>query len=177
MQGEEPDLCARLLRNGFVTTLGRADPAIHHVSTKRQRELITHYATRNQFLIPIRYGSGAGLALQMAARSAFSAGRIWRSRHPRAVLQGAGEGISLSRAPGQRDPLPKPLYRLLMRLEAERLAGRPRTRLEDVEELLPQRPTLPSADAERAGGQADAAAPPASPSSRAATSPETGSAP
>ena len=36
MQGEEPDLCAKLLLRGLVTTLGRADPGIHHVSPKRR---------------------------------------------------------------------------------------------------------------------------------------------
>ena len=37
-------------------------------------------------LIAIRYGSGSALALQLLARSLFSAGRAWRSGYPRAVL-------------------------------------------------------------------------------------------
>ncbi len=89
MQGEEPDLCAKLLLRGMVTTLGHADPGIHHVSPKRQNELIVRYATRNQMLIALRYGTGWALALQLLARSLFSAGRAWRSGYPRAVLAGA----------------------------------------------------------------------------------------
>jgi len=144
MQGEEPDLCAKLLLRGLVTILGRADPGIHHVSPRRQNELITRFATRNQMLIAMRYGSGTALALQLFARSLFSAGRAWRSGYPRAVLGGAREGILLGRSKAQRNPLPPPLYRLLMELEAERLGGFRRTRLEDVVGLLPQRRTVPA---------------------------------
>jgi len=144
LQGEEPDYCAKLLRRGLVTTLGRADPGIHHVSPRRQNELISRYATRNQMLIAMRYGAGTALAWQLLARSLFSAGRAVRSGHPRAVLAGAREGIALGRRKAQRNPLPPRLYRLLMQLEAERLSGIPLTRLEDVVDLLPHRYTVPA---------------------------------
>jgi GT2 family glycosyltransferase len=173
MQGEEPDLCAKLLRRGLVTTLGRADPGIHHVSPRRQNELISRYATRNQMLVAMRYGTGTALAWQLMARSLFSAGRAWRSGYPRAVLAGAREGISLGRSQAQRNPLPPRLYRLLMQLEAERLSGVPLTRLEDVVDLLPRRRTVPSQVA--AGprpAQSEAAA--ASSASLPATSAPTG---
>ena len=38
MYGEERDLSLRLLSEGFVTRMGRAEPALHHVSEVRSRE-------------------------------------------------------------------------------------------------------------------------------------------
>ena len=174
MQGEEPDLCAKLLLRGLVTTLGHADPGIHHVSPRRQNELIARYGTRNQMLVALRYGTGSALALQLLARSLFSAGRAWRSGYPRAVLAGARDGITLGRSKAQRNPLPTTLYRLLMQLEAERLSGIPRTRLEDVVDLLPQRRTVPSpGTAAEVAAQAEATPEPEPPAASAASPPAT----
>ncbi len=138
IQGDEPDICAKMLSRGWITVLGRAEPAVHHVSPKRDNAFIARYATRNQFLIPIRYGRGLALARDLALRSGFALGKAIRTRQPRAVLDGAIEARAAARAPGARSALPRELYALTTRLEWERRLRRPRTRLEDVEHILPE---------------------------------------
>ena len=139
IQGEEPDLCLKLLAHGWVTALARTDLAVHHISAARDDVMIIRQQTRNQILIPIRYGYGLAMVRDLFMRLTFSAARAARSGQPRAVGEGLLEGISEGRG-GGRTPLPPDLYRLSQRLELERLRNRPSIHLEQIEHLLPAQP-------------------------------------
>lgn len=168
VQGEEPDLCARLLGAGWVTALGVADPAVHHVVADRRSATVTYYATRNQFLVPIGYGSGWPLVRDVVLRSAFSGARAVKRHNAAAVARGMRDAASFSRLGRPRHPLPRPLHRLIQRLEIERLRGRHVTQLHHVEARLPALAAAPDSvtDSGRSpqdAGTARGAAPPSSP--------------
>lgn len=59
-QGEEPDLCIRMLEAGYFVKLGRADPMYHYQSPIRERGRMISYAPRNAVMfvwlnVPTRY--------------------------------------------------------------------------------------------------------------------------
>jgi glycosyltransferase involved in cell wall biosynthesis len=49
-QGEEGDLCIRMLDYGFFVRLGCSDPIIHHESPKRSYHRMDYYGCRNSIL-------------------------------------------------------------------------------------------------------------------------------
>jgi glycosyltransferase involved in cell wall biosynthesis len=49
-QGEEMDLCIRMLDAGFVTRMGSADPILHYESEKRDLSRMDYFGCRNAIL-------------------------------------------------------------------------------------------------------------------------------
>lgn len=137
MEGEEPDVCAKMLARGWVTVVAQGDAVVHHISDVRDSPLRAKLATRSQFLIPMRYGSGPPLAADLAVRLAISTTRAVRTRSPGGVFAGILSALRAVRQPGARTPLPRRLFRLRQKLEVERLRRRLRTQLHDVEHILP----------------------------------------
>ena len=134
--GEEPDLCARLLKRGWVVRLGSADVAIHHRSARRSTAFAARYATRNQLRFPLTHAPmPAGLTDLVAALLIAGLRAIVR-RHPGAVAAGVREGLSGLRAIA-REPMSAELYAVWRRLAREGLRRRQRTTLADIVSVLP----------------------------------------
>jgi GT2 family glycosyltransferase len=132
--GEEPDICARWLARGWVVRLGSADVGVHHRSAKRSTAYALEYATRNQFAYAIRHVPMPALLWQLLLRASFSFLRIVRHGAPSPVLRGF---LAALRHRDAREPLDRRIYRIVWRLELDRLRNRPRIRLEELEPRLP----------------------------------------
>ena len=135
-QGEEPDLCLRMLDGGHVVRLGRADPIHHFESPRRDTRRMDLYGRRNDVLfawhnvpwpavLPHLLGTTAS-GLRLGVRL----GRPWR------MARGLAMGFAAAAAapPGSRRPVSARAYRLTRRLRRGPLP------LDVVEPLLP---TLP----------------------------------
>jgi GT2 family glycosyltransferase len=132
-QGEEADLCLRMLDAGWWVRLGRAPaPVRHHVSPRRDLERMDVYGRRNELLhawlnVPWPWAARAlvghplkGLALGV---------RVGR---PANMLRGIGAGLrAIARARGRRRPVRAATMRVDARLRRERAV-----RLEDVAPAL-----------------------------------------
>ncbi|MEM1165369.1 MAG: glycosyltransferase family A protein [Planctomycetota bacterium] len=142
-QGEENDLCIRLLDAGYIAALGSADPIHHLESPKRSKPAIYRYTARNSLyfawhnvpmpaFLPHYLGSGAKLMLDGVAHPARLA--------PRAsgIAQGLRDTL-LGPERSERQPVRRAVYTLSRRLRAEGPL-----RLDDIEPLLP--PITPAQD-------------------------------
>jgi glycosyltransferase involved in cell wall biosynthesis len=113
--GEEGDLTLRLLAEGYVVRLGRADPVIHEEAALAKTPTVHYLSARNGLLfawrnVPTRY-----LALRMTAVSGRALLVAYRGRQTRAALHGLVAGAAgLRRA--QRRPVPLGAYRLARNL-------------------------------------------------------------
>lgn len=141
---EEPDLCMRLLRHGYVVRLGRGAPVVHHESPYRNVARDLTYICRNHVLLTW-FHVPAGYSLVRVAQILGYVARAavaWRSPGP--ALRGLAQGVRYVLAHrGERTPLSRDAYALYRSL-------RRRPALVDaVEDRLPTRP------------QADPAQPPA----------------
>jgi GT2 family glycosyltransferase len=132
--GEEPDLCARWLRQGWVVRLGSSDLAVHHVSARRAGDFAVRYATRNEWRNAWRHVPTRCLARELTRLAATAAGRAVVRRRPRAVLAGLSDAL---RDRPDREPLPTDLYRVWVQLAGERRRRSPKTRLSEIEHRLP----------------------------------------
>jgi len=132
-QVEEPDFCLRMLAEGYVTRLGRADPLLHLESPKRNVARLLTLTARNELLngwhnvpmpyLPVRWAKVLATCAILAAR--------WRA--PRALLRGVGLGLRDSfRQPGSRQPLPRTVY-----MVNHDIRKRGPLRLEEVDARLP----------------------------------------
>jgi GT2 family glycosyltransferase len=134
-QAEEPDLCIRLLRAGYVVRLGRADPITHYGSPRRNVDRVWFLGTRNDVLFTWYYVPGRYLLTRLARVSAHL---LWLGlgvRRPglflRAILAGYRTAFAERH---RRRPVPPALYRVFRRL------GFAPERLEAVEGVLPELP-------------------------------------
>jgi GT2 family glycosyltransferase len=132
--GEEPDLCARWLRRGWVVRLGTSDVGVHHVSPRRANEFALHYTTRNEWLNAFEHVPPVNLPIELGRLSVVAAARAALRGEPQAVATGIGDAV---RRGGRSDPMPGRLFRLWRRLAVERWRERPHTTLDEVEDLLP----------------------------------------
>jgi glycosyltransferase involved in cell wall biosynthesis len=115
-QGEESDLCLRMLDQGYVVRRGTAEPILHHESPKRVRARIMKYASRN-WVIGILYGYPMPEMLLHLAVKNFNALRLCFRRASLAPLQGmlAGYAHALPRLK-QRKPVRRSTLALFERL-------------------------------------------------------------
>lgn len=129
---EEPDLCLRLLRAGYVVRLGRGAPVLHHESPYRDTVRDLTHICRNHVLmtwfhVPRGY---AVLRVMQVLGYALRASTMWRSPGP--ALRGLAQGARyVARRPAERHPLPPEVYRLFRRLR------RQPARLDALESSLP----------------------------------------
>jgi GT2 family glycosyltransferase len=132
-QGEEADLCLRMLDAGWWVRLGRAAQPIRHLeSPRRDKDRIDVYGRRNELLhvwlnVPLPWLPAylAGYAL----RGVLLGLRLGR---PRPMLRGIGHGAAaIVRARGRRAPVRRATLRVDRRLRRERAV-----RLEDVAPAL-----------------------------------------
>ncbi len=117
-QGEEGDLCIRMLEQGYVVRLGTSDPIFHHESPKRSHERINVYGQRNLMLfawhnvpmpdvlihLPITVLNGLFWGLQKG----------WLSFRLRGTLAGF---VAIWRERAQRKPVSVGVSRLFRRLK------------------------------------------------------------
>lgn len=131
-QGEERDLCVRLLAAGYLTRLGSADPLHHHESPRRNRKLIVEHTARNTILFTWWY-IPAALLLPNFAMNVFNLLRFGlKIRHPIWVTQGIFRGfIDIFRSRSMRQPISYRVYRLFRLLQSK-----PATRLSEAAPLL-----------------------------------------
>jgi glycosyltransferase involved in cell wall biosynthesis len=131
-QAEEPDLCIRMLATGHVVRLGRAEPAVHHASPRRDADLMWFRGTRNDIFFGWHNVPARRLPGYLAKQTLFE---LWvgaRARRPLPFVRGLLSGYRDARAAGEREPVPAAaydLYRFLGRREA--------VPLEEIEDLLP----------------------------------------
>jgi GT2 family glycosyltransferase len=132
-QAEESDLCARMLRAGYVVRLGTAEHILHHESPQRVSERLYLYGRRNDVLfawhnVPMPY-----LAGRLAKVTVHGVLIGMRGRRLGAAIRGLAQGYAqgVRDLPG-RDPLPRELYRVSRRLRRQLIVP-----LEEVEAELP----------------------------------------
>jgi glycosyltransferase involved in cell wall biosynthesis len=123
-QGEEEDLCIRLLDAGYFTRLGTADPINHYESPKRDWRRMDVYGARNKILfswynVPLCY-----LPLHLPAATLNRLLFGLRARRPLNAIRGLLMGFAACiRRPGDRHPVRAQTYRLFRRLR--RSSGMP----------------------------------------------------
>jgi GT2 family glycosyltransferase len=145
-QAEEPDLCIRLMRDGYVVRLGRSEPITHYGSPRRNSERVWFYGTRNDVLFTWYYVPGRYLLPRLAKVSAHL---LWLGigvRRPGLFLRAIFAGYRTAFAEWRRrEPVPSALYRAFRRL------GYAPERIEAVEPVLPaHRGPSPAQDHARA---------------------------
>jgi GT2 family glycosyltransferase len=102
-QGEESDLCVRLLEAGYVVRLGSSDPIHHFESPRRDFRRMDHYGPRNAILFAWQNVPFPAVLLQMPATIL---GVLALTLQPsrlltriRGVLDGLGSCLREDRAP------------------------------------------------------------------------------
>lgn len=131
-QGEEPELCLRLLDAGYAVRLGRADKLHHLESPRRNTPRLVALGRRNDLLhafwnVPMPF-----VLVRLAKVTLHSLwfAVIWRE--PRAVLRGLARGYREGvRALRSRRPVARDTYRL-----DHELRKRGPIRLEEIETRL-----------------------------------------
>lgn len=132
-QGEEFELCLRMLAAGRVVRLGRADRLEHHESPRRPTETMVRLATRNDLLRTF-YSVPMPQAVPVAGKQIVGTlAMARRASRLRAGLQGLAEAARM--AARNRDQR-RPVGRDALRVDRE-LRRRGPLRLETLEPLLP----------------------------------------
>lgn len=129
---EEPDLCLRLLRRGYVVRLGRGAPVVHHESPYRNVARDLTYICRNHVLLTWFHVPAAYASLRVTQILGYvaRAATLWRSPGPAA--RGLAQGVRYVLGHrGERAPLAPGTYALFRSLRR-----RPAL-MEAVEERLP----------------------------------------
>lgn len=117
-QGEERDLCLRLLDAGHLVRLGAADPIHHYESPKRDWARMDYYGRRNDVLFAWHYVPMPYLPVYLAATLANGARAAWRAGRVSRMAAGAIAGIADGFIhPGDRQPVSARIYRLHRRLK------------------------------------------------------------
>jgi glycosyltransferase involved in cell wall biosynthesis len=131
-QGEELDLCIRLLQQGLIVRLGHGNHVVHYEVQKRDWSRVDYYGRRNDILfvwhnVPLAFLPRHLLGTTInGARWAIAAKS---SAMVRGILAGYG---AMARLWSKRAPVPAPVYRLHRDLKKRG----PRL-LSEVEHLLP----------------------------------------
>ena len=136
-QGEEDDLCLRLLAAGYVVRLGRAAPILHRPSATRDLDRMDTYGRRNELLTSYTFFPAPLAAARMTGYAAKGLLHGVRVRRPMAMVRGIAHGLAaVWRLRHERQPLPWAVARL-----DRRLRRRGPLRLEEVAAWLPSRAT------------------------------------
>ena len=120
-QGEESDLCVRLLAAGYVVRLGHGAPIHHFESPRRDFRRMDHYGPRNAILFAWQNVPFPAAALQIPATVA---GVLLHTGEPGRLLtriRGVLDGFT-SCLTAERAPVSSRVYRLWRRLRKSRTA-------------------------------------------------------
>ena len=132
-QGEERDLCVRMLERGYVVRLATSPP-VHHLETpRRDFDRMDRFGRRNDVLFAWHNVPPPFLVAHLAATTARGAIFGVRVRRPRRMLQGLLDGFASM--PGERHHR-RPVSRHTYRLNRQ-LRRRGPLRLETLEPRLP----------------------------------------
>jgi GT2 family glycosyltransferase len=138
IQGEESDLCLRMIAAGYVTRLGSAAPLLHLRLPPDDLDSKAFNGTRNELLyawrnVPLPY-LGVRMIKLLARAVVVGVG----SRNLGAAARGLLEGVRrIIEGAAQRRPVDRDVYRL-----AHRLKGARPLRLAEIEHDLP--PPIPT---------------------------------
>jgi glycosyltransferase involved in cell wall biosynthesis len=116
-QGEERDLCVRMLQGGWVVRLGSADPIHHYESLNRDYRRMDFFGRRNDVLFAWHNVPMPFLPLHLAVTSFNGFFSGLRVRRPFRMLQGTLRGYSSCLQHWrERQPVSASIYRLNRRL-------------------------------------------------------------
>ena len=140
-QGEEMDLCIRMLALGYIPRLGRADPIHHFESPRRDRARVFIYSARNTILYAWHNVPWPWLPIQWTGSILNLLRHGIRRRHPLWVIAGLirGFGITLAEFTNRR-PVSNHIYRLSRTLRKK--GPLPLSQLEPLLPPLPPAQTL-----------------------------------
>lgn len=111
-QGEEEDLCIRLLAAGKYVRVGTGDPVLHYESPRRSWERMDYYGKRNLFMFAWCNVPARAYPLHVAASGVGGLLHVARTRRYAAPLKGMAAGlIAPVLAPSERRPVPLEVYR------------------------------------------------------------------
>lgn len=116
-QGEEPDLCIRMLAAGSFVRLGSGDSIHHFESPKRDLRRMDHYGARNAVLFSWQNVPLPHLLVHLPATIAHVV--LWTGRPARLItrLRGVLDGC-VQCLRHERRPVPARTYRLMRRFRA-----------------------------------------------------------
>jgi glycosyltransferase involved in cell wall biosynthesis len=133
-QGEEMDVCIRLMDAGYIVKAGRADPIHHFESPKRIHSRMMIFGRRNDILFSMLNVPAMDLPVHLAGTSFKGLAAGIRLGHPWWAAQGLlrGYAAALTRL-GLRRPVRREIYKRFRRLKRHqmlavhpRFAGRPK---------------------------------------------------
>ena len=134
-QGEESDLCIRLLDAGYMVRLGVSEAIHHFESPRRDFRRMDHFGPRNAILFEWQNAPAAELVTQLPKTIAGLVAHTWRPARLGVRLAGIVDGLR-SCARIERRPVSTATYRLWRRM---RRSATP-FRLSDVAAGVPARP-------------------------------------
>jgi len=119
-QGEEPDLCLRMLDQGWMVRKGRSAPIHHHVSAQRDLNRMDVYGRRNELLFVWANVPARWLGLYLVGYPVRGLIHGVRVRRPLAMVRGILLGYrDILRNRAARQPVRHATMRLDRRLRAE----------------------------------------------------------
>ena len=131
-QGEESDLCVRLLDAGYVVRLGRSDPIYHYESPKRDLRRMDLYGRRNDVLYAWYNVPMPAFPIQLLGTTWLGVKFGFKVGRPGRMLHGLLNGYAaILREFSERKPVSMSTYRINRRLRAGAV------KLSDFESALP----------------------------------------
>ena len=115
-QGEESDLCIRLLDAGYVIRLGSSEPIHHYESPRRDFRRMDHFGPRNAILFAWQNVPLDALLMQLPRTIAGLIVHSWQPKRLVVRLGGIVDGL-WSCARTERRPVARSTYRLWRRLQ------------------------------------------------------------
>lgn len=117
-QGEEGDICLRLLAAGYWVRTGNSKPILHYESIKRSPELINLFGQRNLILFAWHNAPTAVLPFHLVITIWKGLSWGWKNRCLRSRIRGTWVGIKAAlQERRHRDPVGIDTYRLFRRLK------------------------------------------------------------
>ena len=112
-QGEERDFCLRMLADGHLVRLGRADAIYHYESPKRDPNRMDYYGRRNDILFGWHLVPATALPVHLAGTTINGIRSAWRAGRAKAMFKGTLAGyLEGGQAMRERAPVSTALYRL-----------------------------------------------------------------
>lgn len=112
-QGEEMDLCIRLLNKDKFVRLGKSDPIIHYESPKRDLRRMHYYGRRNDVLFAMRNAPSSRLPAHLIGTTFNGLRASLKAQQPFSMLQGLCRGwLDSARFHKTRNPVRPKAYKL-----------------------------------------------------------------
>lgn len=131
-QGEESDLCVRLLAAGYVVRLGRSEPILHYESPRRDFKRMDHYGPRNAILFAWQNVPFPAAAWQIPATVASVLALTLKPARLLTRIGGVVDGLA-SCARFERAPVDNSVFKVWRKLRTARTP----VRLDDIVAELP----------------------------------------